>query len=101
MAEGDPLLSGDVIAAIAEADCGRDARIVELENALGDESGVEAVGERIDADRGDGDPEDDADWFHRKRIYHKDAQTLSGGPEGRWFISRWRQSGRNSDLAKG
>ena len=57
MAEGDPLLRGHVVATVVEAECGRDVRIVEFENAIRDEARVEPVAEGVDADRGDDEPQ--------------------------------------------
>ena len=57
MAEGDPLLRGHIVAAVVQAECRRDVRVVEFEHAIGDETRVEPVTDRVDADRGDDEPQ--------------------------------------------
>ena len=69
MAEGDPFWGGHVVAAVVQAHRGSDVRVVEFEHAIGDEARVEAVAERIDAYRGDDEPQHAGFLAARQREY--------------------------------
>ncbi len=57
VAEDDPAIGGNEVAAVVDALGGSGIRGVEREELGGDEGAVEAVGDRVDRDRGDDEPD--------------------------------------------
>ncbi len=83
MAEGDPFWGRHVVAAVVQARRRSDASIVKFEHAIRDEARVEPVAERIDADRGDDEPQYAGLLAARQREYAEGscAEPADGNPE--------------------
>src|ERR1700738_56702 len=110
MAEGDPSRSRHVVAPVVETDSGREVRVVEFEHAAGDESGVEAVADRVDTYRGDYEPQragtilaaserDKGEAARAKRGHHypkHNACCLQASPAARAAVPPHAQSARTA-----